>query len=119
MRAGQESSSVPTDVASAPADVAIDRRAGRRSAGNVRRAHRPPAGAAPEAPVEIPVARAAKVVQGAKLIPSTRPVYPPLAKQSNTQGRVIININIDDKGNVIAANAVSGPIPLRQAALRP
>jgi TonB family protein len=71
----------------------------------------------PDSPAEIPTARAPKSVQGAKLLSSTRPVYPPLAKQSRTQGRVTIDLSIDDKGNVAAAKIVSGPIPLRQAAL--
>ncbi|MBZ5660842.1 MAG: TonB family protein [Acidobacteriia bacterium] len=71
----------------------------------------------PGPPAEISTPHAAKVVQEAKLISSTRPVYPTLAKESNTQGRVTIDVSIDEKGNVVAAKAVSGPIPLRQAAV--
>ena len=117
IRPAKNLSSVPDGSALAPADVALAAAPAAAAPGTFgARTDRQPA-PPPEVPAEIPAARAAKVVQGAKLISSTRPVYPPLAKQSNTQGRVVINISLDDKGNVIAANAVSGPIPLRQAAV--
>jgi TonB family protein len=52
-----------------------------------------------------------------KLITSTRPVYPPLAKQSNIEGDVLVSADVDATGKVVGAKAVSGPMYLRQAAL--
>jgi protein TonB len=52
-----------------------------------------------------------------KLISSTRPVYPQLAKQSSVEGDVIVAADIDATGKVIAARATAGPMYLRQAAV--
>ena len=62
-----------------------------------------------------PVA-AAKTVREPKLISSTRPVYPPTARQSEIQGNVTISANIDQNGKVVSARALNGPMLLRQAA---
>jgi len=59
----------------------------------------------------------AKVSTAPKLISSTRPVYPPAARESNIQGSVTLQATVDERGNVVAVNAVSGPVYLRQAAL--
>ncbi|MGH9680229.1 MAG: energy transducer TonB, partial [Candidatus Acidiferrales bacterium] len=48
---------------------------------------------------------------------STPPVYPAAAKASHIQGKVVLNLNISDKGLVAAAKAISGPPFLRQAAV--
>jgi periplasmic protein TonB len=53
----------------------------------------------------------------AKLISSTRPVYPPLAKTSNVEGDVLIALEIDATGKVTGAKATAGPVFLRQAAV--
>jgi protein TonB len=53
----------------------------------------------------------------AKLISSTRPVYPPLAKTSNVEGDVLIAVEIDATGKVTGAKATAGPVFLRQAAV--
>jgi TonB family protein len=50
-----------------------------------------------------------------RLISSTRPVYPMLAKQSSTEGDVVVSAEIDWTGKVVGAKATSGPISLRQA----
>jgi len=71
----------------------------------------------PAPPAAISAAASVQTVQEAKLISSTRPVYPPMARTSNTQGHVVIIANINEKGQVIAAKAVSGPVLLRQAAV--
>lgn len=68
-------------------------------------------------PAAISKPASAKNVLEAKLISSTRPVYPAMAKNSSIQGRVVITAEINEKGTVVAATAVSGPMPLRQAAL--
>jgi TonB family protein len=53
----------------------------------------------------------------AKLISSTRPVYPQLAKQSNVEGDVLVTVEIDASGIVTGAKATAGPVFLRQAAV--
>ena len=52
-----------------------------------------------------------------KLISSTRPAYPQLAKQSKVEGDVVVAADIDATGKVIAARATAGPTYLRQAAV--
>jgi protein TonB len=52
-----------------------------------------------------------------KLISSTRPAYPQLAKQGNVEGDVVVTADIDATGKVIAARATAGPAYLRQAAV--
>jgi protein TonB len=58
-----------------------------------------------------------KSVMEAKLISSTRPVYPPQARQSNIEGDVLVAAEIDATGRVIGAKATAGPVLLRQAAI--
>jgi TonB family protein len=75
--------------------------------------------ALPPAP-EIRMGAAVKVggeVKEPRLLASTLPIYPPLAKQSNTQGDVVINATIDKNGRVAHMTIVSGPTALRQAAI--
>jgi len=45
------------------------------------------------------------------------PVYPALAKQTHMQGSVIIDAVIDEHGNIIQEQVISGPPLLIQAAL--
>jgi TonB family protein len=52
-----------------------------------------------------------------KLISSTRPVYPQVAKQSSVEGDVIVAADIDATGKVVGAKATAGPVHLRQAAV--
>jgi periplasmic protein TonB len=61
-------------------------------------------------------APAAKVVREPRLISSTHPVYPSVARQANTQGNVVVSAEVDANGNVTTAKAISGPASLRQAA---
>jgi TonB family protein len=70
---------------------------------------------APPSAAPAPVA-APKVVTSPKMIASVRPIYPEAARQSNIQGIVTVAANIDEKGKVVSANALSGPLLLRQAA---
>jgi TonB family protein len=56
-------------------------------------------------------------VKEPKLLTSTLPIYPALAKQSNTQGDVVIKATIDKNGRVAHMNVVSGPTALRQSAI--
>src|ERR1700728_1098921 len=78
-----------------------------------------PTMAAPPAP-ELRPDGAVKIggqVKEPRLLSSTLPVYPALAKQSNTQGDVVIRATIDKAGHVAHMDVVSGPAVLRQAAL--
>jgi TonB family protein len=72
----------------------------------------PPPAAAPEGPVSTGGA-----LKEPKLISSVLPVYPSVARQARVQGDVVIDTQIDKKGNVAHMNVVSGPTMLRQAAL--
>ena len=56
-------------------------------------------------------------VKEPKLISYRQPIYPGVAKQTHVDGDVIIDTNIDKKGNVVGMKVVSGPTVLRQAAL--
>jgi len=47
----------------------------------------------------------------------TMPVYPPAAKAADIEGTVVIFAQINKSGRINLAWAVSGPEPLRQAAL--
>jgi periplasmic protein TonB len=47
-----------------------------------------------------------------------QPPYPMIAKQAGIQGRVSVQVLIDEKGNVISANAIDGHPTLRIAAQR-
>jgi TonB family protein len=42
-----------------------------------------------------------------------KPAYPPIAKQMGASGQVVVQISIDEDGNVVAAKAVSGHQLLR------
>ena len=53
----------------------------------------------------------------AKQISVTRPVYPEIAKTARVQGTVVVSAEVDEKGKVTGAKAVSGPMQLRQAAI--
>jgi TonB family protein len=60
-----------------------------------------------------------KVSEGVLLGNATRrvlPAYPQFAKQLRVSGEVKVEVTIDEGGRVIAAKAISGPLPLRPAA---
>jgi TonB family protein len=97
-------------------DAAVSREAGVPGGGLMSTGSHP-AGPPPPSvafPSAIPSAKAATEP---RLISSTRPAYPTLAKQSNTEGDVIIAADIDATGKVVAAKATAGPMYLRQAAV--
>lgn len=54
-------------------------------------------------------------VLNGKAIELPKPVYSPIARQAHVSGTVVVQVIIDEKGNVISANAVSGH-PLLKAA---
>jgi TonB family protein len=79
----------------------------------VMRAENQPA--VPPSPVS--AAPVSRIVHEPKLITSMRPTYPSVARQSSTQGTVVVSAEVDEKGNVASAKAISGPVTLRQAAI--
>jgi TonB family protein len=46
-----------------------------------------------------------------------QPVYPPIAKQAHASGAVIVQVKVDEQGNVVSALAISGHPLLRAAAV--
>jgi protein TonB len=71
---------------------------------------------APPPPV-VPSTPVKSVVISPKLLASTPPIYPPMAKQSNIQGDVVVVVNIDATGQVGEMAVTSGPEILRRAAV--
>lgn len=67
----------------------------------------PPPPAAPRAPIS------GGVLNG-KAISLPKPAYPPIARQAHASGTVVVQVTIDENGNVISARAISGH-PLLQA----
>ncbi|HVH71339.1 MAG TPA: TonB family protein, partial [Candidatus Dormibacteraeota bacterium] len=65
-------------------------------------------------PVERP---AGGLVEMARLIRSSAPVYPPLAKSTRVSGDVLVDALIDAAGNVTSVRVISGPVLLQQAAI--
>ena len=47
-----------------------------------------------------------------KLISFEDLAYPPIARVTRVQGIVVVNVQLDEKGNVAAASAIAGPRPL-------
>jgi protein TonB len=58
-----------------------------------------------------------RAMRDPRLISSTRPVYPSIAKQSGIQGKVVVSAEVGANGNVTSAKAISGPVFLRAAAI--
>ena len=51
-----------------------------------------------------------------KAISKPLPVYPAAAKEARVSGTVAVQVEVDESGNVAKAEAVSGPVMLREAA---
>lgn len=80
-----------------------------------------PAQPQPEKKIEEPtqrevVRKSGGVFQGSA-IKRVSPMYPPLAKVSRTSGAVVVEVVVDESGNVISARALSGHPLLREAAV--
>lgn len=52
-----------------------------------------------------------------KALSLPQPEYPAAAKAAGAAGTVVVRVTIDEQGNVISAQAVSGPAPLQQASI--
>jgi TonB family protein len=72
--------------------------------------------AAPEIRPEGPVVTGGQVA-APRLVYRAMPIYPLNAKEAGVAGDVVIKTTIDQKGSVVDAHVVSGPLMLRQAAL--
>src|SRR5262245_24726941 len=70
----------------------------------------------PEAPKPTPPrAPISGGVLNGKAVSLPKPAYPPIARAAHASGTVVVQVTIDENGNVIAAHAVSGH-PLLQGA---
>ena len=70
-----------------------------------------PPPAAPKPPPHAPISGG---VLNGKAIHLVQPAYPQIARQAHASGMVVVQVLIDENGNVVAAHAVSGH-PLLQA----
>lgn len=70
----------------------------------------PPKPTPPRAPIS------GGVLNG-KAISLPKPAYPPIARQAHASGTVVVQVTIDENGNVISATAVSGHPLLRAVAV--
>jgi protein TonB len=68
----------------------------------------------PPPPAPPPRAPISGGVLNGKAISLPKPAYPPIARQAHASGTVVVQVVIDENGNVISAHAVSGH-PLLQA----
>jgi protein TonB len=57
-------------------------------------------------------------VKQPELLSSVLPEYPPVARQWRVEGDVIVNFVVEESGNVSDIEVVSGPMMVRQAALK-
>jgi TonB family protein len=75
-------------------------------------------------PVPVPVVEPVKVPEVMNLgtlnmtnaVKMVTPIFPSMAKKSNIEGRVTVEVEMDEEGNITSAKAVSGPQLLRKAA---
>ena len=67
----------------------------------------PPPPTPPPTPTPVKVLKISQVLNS-KAISLPRPNYPPIAKQTRTQGTVTVQVLIDETGKVISAKTVSG-----------
>jgi len=74
----------------------------------------PPPQPSEQAPVRI---RVGGSIKPPRLISSTLPAYPAMARSANVEGDVVIDTTIDAAGKVTGMKVVSGSPLLRQAAL--
>ncbi|HXG95340.1 MAG TPA: TonB family protein [Blastocatellia bacterium] len=70
-----------------------------------------------ERPAPPKVIRKSGGVLAAEATNLVNPAYPPLAKAARVSGSVVVEVTIDEEGNVIAARAISGHPLLKDAAV--
>jgi protein TonB len=69
----------------------------------------------PPPPKPTPHAPISGGVLNGKAVHLVQPPYPPIARSAHASGQVVVQVLIDENGNVVAAHATSGH-PLLQAA---
>ena len=69
-----------------------------------------------EAPAPTIIRKSGDVLQNTATV-RPRPTYPQGARANNITGAVTVEVTIDEEGSVIAARPISGPEPLRNAAV--
>lgn len=69
-----------------------------------------------EQTVRVPESLNMGKLTSANAVKMAMPVYPPLAHKANIEGIVVVEVELDEKGNVTASKAVSGHQFLRSAA---
>ncbi len=74
----------------------------------------------PTAPAQVaaPLAPVESKLEPLRLIFSVKPDYPLIARQTRTQGEVLIHAHVDETGKIAQMRILSGPPSLRQAALQ-
>ncbi|MGH9930501.1 MAG: energy transducer TonB [Pyrinomonadaceae bacterium] len=103
---GNESSNAAAPIAAGPG-TGIGTGTGLAKVNIAEEPPPPPAPTPPRAPIS------GGVLNG-KAISLPKPAYPPIARQAHASGTVVVQVTIDENGNVISAHAVSGH-PLLQA----
>ena len=63
----------------------------------------------------IPKILKVSVVLNSKAISLPKPIYPPLAKQTGTQGTVSVQVLIDETGRVVSAKGTGHPLLVPEA----
>ncbi len=76
----------------------------------------PSSKASPASPPAVRPAISAGVLNG-KAISLPKPPYPPIARAAKASGTVVVQVLVDENGNVVSANAVSGHPLLRAASV--
>jgi periplasmic protein TonB len=68
-------------------------------------------------PSLLPAVPASKEIREPRLISSTHPAYPAMAKQTGVQGKVDVSAQVGVNGSVTNVKVISGPMLLREAAV--
>jgi periplasmic protein TonB len=106
-----------TDGAAAPKVDSVAAPSGDALAGIAASSVNPTAPPAPALRVTAPIQASSGGAKLPQLLVRVIPQYPPLAKQTHTEGDVMLEIGVDKAGNVTDAKVLSGPAALRIAAV--
>jgi protein TonB len=77
----------------------------------------PQSGPLPEPPAPKQELRKTSQVIAGRILRRVEPEYPPIAKQARVTGTVVVEVSVDEQGNVSSARVQSGPQPLRAASV--
>ena len=96
-----------------PQDLGSSAPASQQSGRDSSRASIPPP---PPAPRPSPPKTISGGVLNGKAISKPQPAYPPIARAAHASGQVTVQVLVDERGNVVSAQAVSGHPLLRASA---